>query len=372
MYTFLQQYWWLLVSLLAGLLVLLQFVQGANSLLYCVGRTKEERSYIIGITGRKWELTFTTLVTFGGAFFASFPLFYSTSFGGAYWIWMLLLVSFVLQAVAYEYQNKPNNLLGQATYRYFLVFNGLVGPFVLGAAVATFFTGSAFHVDHNALGVVSGEGMASPVISQWDSGWHGLEALANPWNWVLGLAVLFLSRVLGALYLLNRNQNDELTSRLHKHVLVNAIPFLVLFVAFVVRLLLINGLTYQLAQQQFVVESSKYWHNFMALPLVSVMFILGVVLVLIGIAITLMNKQKKCGIWWVGIGTVLAVMTLLLISGLNNTAYYPSVTDIQSSLCLANSCSSEFTLSVMAVVSLLIPFVLAYIVYAWWAIERKS
>ena len=274
--------------------------------------------------------------------------------------------------MAYEYQNKPNNLLGQATYRYFLVFNGLVGPFVLGAAVATFFTGSAFHVDHNALGVVSGEGMASPVISQWDSGWHGLEALANPWNWVLGLAVLFLSRVLGALYLLNRNQNDELTSRLHKHVLVNAIPFLVLFVAFVVRLLLIDGLTYQLAQQQFVVESSKYWHNFMALPLVSVMFILGVVLVLIGIAITLMNKQKKCGIWWVGIGTVLAVMTLLLISGLNNTAYYPSVTDIQSSLCLANSCSSEFTLSVMAVVSLLIPFVLAYIVYAWWAIERKS
>ena len=214
--------------------------------------------------------------------------------------------------------------------------------------------------------------MASPVISQWDSGWHGLEALANPWNWVLGLAVLFLSRVLGALYLLNRNQNDELTSRLHKHVLVSAIPFLVLFVAFVVRLLLIDGLTYQLAQQQFVVESGKYWHNFMALPLVSVMFILGVVLVLIGIAITLMNKQKKCGIWWVGIGTVLAVMTLLLISGLNNTAYYPSVTDIQSSLCLANSCSSEFTLSVMAVVSLLIPFVLAYIVYAWWAIERKS
>lgn len=372
MYAFLQQYWWLLVSLLAGLLVLLQFVQGANSLIFRIGHNEAERSHIISITGRKWELTFTTLVTFGGAFFASFPLFYSTSFGGAYWIWMLLLVSFVLQAVAYEYQGKPNNLFGPTVYRYFLVFNGFVGPFVLGAAVATFFTGSAFHVDHDALGIANGGAIISPVISQWDSAWHGLEALVEPWNWVLGFAVFFLARVLGSLYLLNRNRMDTLTPRLRRQVLVDAVPFVLFFVAFVVRILTLDGLTYQADLQLFVVEPFKYWHNFMALPLVSVLFVVGVVLVLVGIALPLLRPQTKCGVWSAGLGTVLTVLALLSIAGLNNTAYYPSLTSPQSSLCLANSCSSEFTLSVMSIVSLLIPFVLAYIVYAWWAIERKS
>ncbi len=367
-YTFLQQYWWLLVSLLGALLVLLMFVQGANSLLFCIGRNEAERSHIIQITGRKWELTFTTLVTFGGAFFASFPLFYSTSFGGAYWVWMLLLVSFVLQAVAYEYQGKPHNLLGATAYRVFLVLNGLVGPFVLGAAVATFFTGSPFSVNHNALADSLG---ASPVISQWDSAWHGLEALAQPWNWVLGLAVLFLSRVLGGLYLLNRTDNVDISARLRHRVLIDAIPFLLFFVAFVIYVLTLDGLTYQPQQHMFVVESHKYLHNFMALPWVTILFLIGVVLVLAGIIMGIACPKDKNAIWLTGSGTVLAVLGLLLITGLNNTAYYPSVTSTQSSLCLANSCSSEFTLSVMSVVSLFIPFVLAYIIYAWWAIERK-
>ena len=369
-YTFLQEYWWLLVSLLGGLLVMLLFVQGANSLIFRIGHDEAERSHIIAITGRKWELTFTTLVTFGGAFFASFPLFYSTSFGGAYWIWMLLLVSFVLQAVAYEYQGKPHNLLGANAYRAFLVANGFVGPFVLGAAVATFFTGSAFSVNHNAMADASG--LASPVISQWDSAWHGLEALAQPWNWVLGFAVFFLARVLGALYLLNRNELPALAARLRRQVAIDAVPFVVCFVAFLGRVLTADGLSYEADTQQFVVEPLKYLHNLTALPVVAVVLLMGVLLVLAGMALPFVRKRAdKGGIWCAGTGTVLTVLALLLTAGLNHTAYYPSLTSPQSSLCLANSCSSEFTLGVMAVVSLLIPFVLVYIAYAWWCLERK-
>ena len=369
-YTFLQQYWWFLVSLLGALLVLLMFVQGANSLIFRIGRDEAERSTIIAVTGRKWELTFTTLVTFGGAFFASFPLFYSTSFGGAYWVWVLLLVSFVLQAVAYEYQGKPNNLFGATTYRCFLVFNGFVGPFVLGAAVSTFFTGSAFSVSHDAM-AASVLGNVSPVISQWDSAWHGLEALAQPWNWVLGLAVFFLARVLGALYLLNRTDLPQLQVRLRRQVMVDAVPFVVLFVAYVVYLLTASGLTYQPDAQQFVAEPYKYLHNFLALPWVLVLFVAGVAQVLYAIGATVLRAACRCGIWYAGVGVVLVVLSLLLVAGLNNTAYYPSLTSPQSSLCLANSCSSQFTLGVMSAVSLLIPFVLAYIIYAWWALERK-
>lgn len=369
-YTFLQQYWWFLVSLLGALLVFLMFVQGANSLIFRIGHTETERGTIIAITGRKWELTFTTLVTFGGAFFASFPLFYSTSFGGAYWVWVLLLVSFVLQAVAYEYQGKPNNLFGTTAYRCFLVFNGFVGPFVLGAAVSTFFTGSAFSVSHDAM-AASLLSNASPVISQWDSAWHGLEALAQPWNWVLGLAVFFLARVLGALYLLNRTDQPQLQTRLRRQLLTDAVPFVLLFVAYVVFLLTASGLTYQPATQQFVAEPHKYLHNLLALPWVLVLFVVGVILVLYAIVSSVRRAAYRCGIWYAGPGVVLVVLALLLMAGLNNTAYYPSLTSPQSSLCLANSCSSQFTLGVMSVVSLLIPFVLAYIAYAWWSLERK-
>lgn len=369
-YTFLQQYWWVLVSLLGALLVFLMFVQGANSLIFRLGRNADEQQLIVNTTGRKWELTFTTLVTFGGAFFASFPLFYSTSFSGAYWVWMLILVSFVLQAVAYEYQNKPHNFFGTKTYHAFLVFNGFVGPFVLGAAVGTFFTGSAFSISHNALTQMNGA-LSSPVISQWESAWHGLEALANPWNWVLGLAVFFLARILGSLYLLNRLHNQQMFARLRHQVLIDGIPFVLLFVAFTLFLLIADGLTYQASTQLFVTESYKYLHNFIALPIVSLLFLAGVVCVLYGIIRTLMSKTYAKGIWPASIGTVLTVWALLLVAGLNNTAYYPSTTHPQSSLCLANSCSSEFTLHTMAIVSLLIPFVLAYIVYVWRSLERK-
>ena len=366
-YSFLQQYWWFLVSLLGGLLVFLMFVQGANSLIFRLGRDEEERKLIIGSTGRKWELTFTTLVTFGGAFFASFPLFYSTSFGGAYWVWMLILVSFVLQAVAYEFQTKSGNVLGRDCYRRFLVFNGVVGPFVVGAAVATFFTGSNFLVTHDALGL--GVADAGPVISRWGNAWHGLDALFCPWNWVLGLAVVFLTRVLGSLYLLNNLHDEELRPRLRRQVLIDTVPFLVLFLAFVGRVLTATGLVYDAATQTFAPEAYRYLHSFLSMPLVALLFLVGVVLVLLGILRTLLKPSTVRGIWFTGIGTVLTVTALLLVAGLDGTAYYPSSLDPQSSLCLANSCSSEFTLTVMSVVSLLIPFVLAYIAYAWHAID---
>lgn len=366
-YSFLQQYWWFLVSLLGGLLVFLMFVQGANNLIFRLGRDEEERKLIIGSTGRKWELTFTTLVTFGGAFFASFPLFYSTSFGGAYWVWMLILVSFVLQAVAYEFQAKPGNVLGRDCYRRFLVFNGVVGPFVVGAAVATFFTGSNFLVTHDALGL--GVADAGPVISRWGNAWHGLDALFCPWNWVLGLAVVFLTRVLGSLYLLNNLHDEELRPRLRRQVLIDTVPFLVLFLAFVGRVLTATGLVYDAATQTFAPEAYRYLHSFLSMPLVALLFLVGVVLVLLGILRTLLKPCTVRGIWFTGIGTVLTVTALLLVAGLDGTAYYPSSLDPQSSLCLANSCSSEFTLTVMSVVSLLIPFVLAYIAYAWHVID---
>ena len=366
-YTFLQQYWWFLVSLLGGILVFLLFVQGANTLIFQIGKTEEERALIINSTGRKWEFTFTTLVTFGGAFFASFPLFYSTSFGGAYWVWMLILVSFVLQAVAYEFQSKPGNFLGRDTYRGFLVFNGIFGPFLLGAAVATFFTGSAFTVCKDAMG----GNMLTPIISSWANNWHGLDALFNPWNWVLGIAVVLLSRILGALYLIN-NVNDEVLQRRFRRAMVyDVIGFLVAFLGFVGYLLFADGFAVN-EEGGIFLEPYKYWHNFLDMPIVLGLFAVGVILVLFGILRTLFCAKFIRGIWTTGLGTIFTVLALLLIAGLNNTAYYPSTADLQSSLTLANSCSSEFTLYTMSVVSLLIPFVLAYIVYAWHAIDRRS
>ena len=366
-YAFLQQYWWAIVSLLGAFLVFLLFVQGGNSLLFCLGKTEEHRKMMINSTGRKWEFTFTTLVTFGGAFFASFPLFYSTSFGGAYWLWMIILFSFVLQAVSYEFQSQAGNLLGKNTYRVFLVINGVVGPVLLGGAVATFFTGSAFIIDKNNMGDT-----LMPVISRWANGWHGLDALANPWNVVMGLAVFFLARVLGALYFINNIADTELVARCRRSLWGNSVLFLIFFLAFLVRTLVADGFAVQPENGWICMEPYKYLHNFLAMPWVLVIFLLGVAGVLGGIVRTLWKPGYDKGIWLSGAGTILAVFALLLTAGYNHTAYYPSVADLQSSLTLANSCSSRFTLEVMAYVSILVPFVLAYIFYAWRRIDSHK
>ncbi|MCI7018160.1 MAG: cytochrome d ubiquinol oxidase subunit II [Prevotella sp.] len=367
-YTILQQYWWFLVSLLGALLVFLLFVQGANSLVFSLGSNEEERRLIVNSTGRKWEFTFTTLVTFGGAFFASFPLFYSTSFGGAYWLWMLILFSFVLQAVSYEFQNKLGNLLGTRTFQWFLVANGILGPLLLGGAVATFFNGSNFVVAKDNLV----DGFASPVISSWANASHGLDALLDPWNLVLGFAVFFLARILGILYVMNNVNDENIRSRGSVRLIGCAVPFVVLFVAFLVRTLLKDGYAYEPTTGVIMMEPYKYLHNFIDMWYLAVLLLAGVVLVLYGIIRTIISKTYIGGIWPVGIGTVLTVLALLLSAGWNNTAYYPSNADLQSSLTIANSCSSYFTLSTMAVVSVLIPFVLAYIVYAWYSIDKKK
>ncbi len=365
-YSFLQHYWWFLVSLLGALLVFLMFVQGGNAVAYTLGRTEEERRLIFNSTGRKWEYTFTTLVTFGGAFFASFPLFYSTSFGGAYWVWMLLLVSFVVQAVSYEFQSKVGNVLGQRGYRLLLQFNGFIGPFVLGAAVATFFNGAEFTVNQENLGDTY-----QPVVSTWASSWHGLEALGNFWNWCLGLAVCFLARTLGILYIMNNVDDDTLRSRGSVQLVGNAGMFLLFFLAFLIRTLFKDGFAVA-ADGTVVMEPMKYLHNLLAMWPVLLLLLAGVALVLFGIVKTIRSKTYVRGIWPVGVGTVLTVLALLLCAGWNHTAYYPSTADLQSSLTLANSSSSLFTLQVMAVVSLIIPFVLAYIVWCWRAIDLRS
>ncbi|MBQ6964113.1 MAG: cytochrome d ubiquinol oxidase subunit II [Bacteroidaceae bacterium] len=365
-YEFLQQYWWFLVSLLGALLVFLMFVQGANSLVGSLGGEAEGRRLIINSTGRKWEFTFTTLVTFGGAFFASFPLFYSTSFGGAYWLWMIILFSFVLQAVSYEFQNKLGNLLGARTFQMFLVINGIVGPLLLGGAVATFFEGSNFIVAKDNL-----TGM-QPVISQWANASHGLDALLNPWVLVFGFAVFFLARILGILYVMNNVNDEDIRSRASVRLVGSTIVFLLLFVAYLVHLLMKDGYAYDSVTGVISIEPLKYLNNFMEMWYLLVLLLVGVVLVLYGIIRTIISKTYIGGIWPVGIGVVLTVLALLLCAGWNNTAYYPSTADLQSSLTIANSCSSEFTLRTMAFVSLLIPFVLAYIVVAWRKIDSKK
>ena len=364
-YEFLQQYWWFLVSLLGALLVFLMFVQGANSLVWSLGTNETERRLIVNSTGRKWEFTFTTLVTFGGAFFASFPLFYSTSFGGAYWLWMLILLSFVLQAVSYEFQNKLGNLLGARTFQLMLILNGILGPLLLGGAVATFFEGSNFIVEKNNI-----TDMAQPVISQWANASHGLDALLNPWVLVFGFAVFFLARILGILYVMNNVNDENIRSRASVRLVGATICFLVLFVAYLVHLLVKDGYAYT-DDGQILIEPNKYLHNFLTMWYLLVVLLIGVVLVLYGIVRTILCKTFIGGIWPVGIGVVLTVLALLLCAGWNSTAYYPSTADLQSSLTIANSCSSEFTLRTMAIVSLLIPFVLAYIVVAWRKIDKK-
>lgn len=365
-YEMLQQYWWFLVSLLGALLVLLMFVQGANSLVGSLGGDAEGRRVVINSTGRKWEFTFTTLVTFGGAFFASFPLFYSTSFGGAYWLWMIILFSFVLQAVSYEFQNKLGNLLGARTFQFFLVLNGILGPVLLGGAVATFFEGSNFIVEKDNLTGVQ------PVISQWANASHGLDALLNPWVLVFGFAVFFLARILGVLYVMNNVDDEDIRSRASMRLVGSTIAFLVLFVAYLVHLLLKDGYAVEPATGEIYIEPYKYLHNFLYMWYLLVLLLVGVVLVLYGIVRTIISKTYIDGIWPVGLGVLFTVLALLLSAGWNNTAYYPSTADLQSSLTIANSCSSEFTLRTMAYVSLIIPFVIAYIMVAWNKIDSKK
>lgn len=335
-----------------------------------LGKTESERKLIVNVLGKKWEYTFTTLVTFGGAFFASFPLFYSTSFGGAYWVWMLILVCFVVQAISYEYQSKPNNFLGKNAYRGFLYFNGLVGTFLLGAAVATFFTGSQFSV--NKQNITEFSGQMAPIISQWQNPLHGLEALFNLRNWFLGLAVFFLARTLAVLFFKNRINNKPIESRLGTALLINALPFLVFFLAFLIWTLLADGFAVNKDTGVVSMEKYKYLHNLIQVPALLIFMLIGVVLVLYGIGRSVFKDTWKKGIWYAGTGTVITVTTLILVAAYNNTAYYPSTYDLQSSLTIFNSSSSYYTLKVMSVVSLLVPIVLAYIFYAWRALEKTE
>ena len=371
-YEFLQHYWWFIVSLLGALLVFLLFVQGANSMVRSLGCNDEGRRIIMGSTGRKWELTFTTLVTFGGAFFASFPLFYSTSFGGAYWLWMIILFTFVLQAVSYEFQNKLGNILGARTFQFFLTLNGIVGPLLLGGAVATFFEGSNFFIDKDNLVLSQSEMFdLTPIISRWANASHGLDALLNPWVLVFGFAVVFLARTLGILYVMNNVNDEGIRTRGSARLIGAAIPFVLLFVAYLVHLLLKEGFAVD-DYARIYMEPNKYLTNFLEMWYLLVVLVIGVVMVLYGIGKTVVSKTYIGGIWPAGIGTVLVVLALLLCAGWNGTAYYPSTAQMESSLTIENSCSSEFTLTTMFWVSLLVPFVLAYIIYAWRAIDKKK
>ena len=368
-YEFLQHYWCFVVALLGALLVFLLFVQGANSCIRSLGWTEEGKRLVLNSTGRKWEFTFTTLVTFGGAFFASYPLFYSTSFGGAYWLWMIILFTFVVQAVSYEFQNKLGNFLGPKTFQWGLILNGLLGPLLLGGAVATFFEGSNFIIAKENL---VDTGAVTPIISRWANASHGLDALLNPWVLVFGLAVMFLARVLGILYVMNNVNDEDIRSRGSVRLLGNAVPFVILFVAYLVHLLLKDGFAYT-DEGIIFMEPYKYLHNLLDMPYVLAFLLFGIVSVLWGIGIELFREDERGkGIWYAGAGTVVTVLCLLLCAAWNHTAYYPSTADLQSSLTMANSSSSEFTLRTMFYVSLLVPFVLAYIVYAWRAIDQKK
>jgi len=371
-YSLLQHYWWIIVSLLGAILVFLMFVQGGQTLIYTIGKTDDERTLLINLLGRKWEFTFTTLVTFGGAFFAAFPLFYSTSFGGAYWVWMLILFAFIVQAVSYEYRSKKGNFLGKRTYETFLLINGIVAPVLIGTAVATFFTGSQFSV--NMLNITRITGDKMPVISEWTGPAHGLEAALNLHNLLLGLTVLFLARVLALLYFMNRISHAVMMGRIKKQLLINAIPFVIFFLSFVIWTLLSSGFAVNPNTGTVFMEPFKYLHNLLQMPVVAVLFVVGVTLVLLGIIrpLTCFEKCSTKGIWEAGIGTILTVLALLLLAGFNHTAYYPSTYDLQSSLTIENSSSSQYTLTVMSFVSLLVPFVIAYIWIAWRSIDNRK
>lgn len=365
-YAFFQHYWWFLISLLGGLLTFLLFIQGGQSMLFSLSKTEDEKRLLVNVLGRKWEYTFTTLVTFGGAFFASFPLFYSTSFGGAYWVWIIILFAFTIQAFSYEFQSKPGNVYGKTTYRSLLFINGLLGTFLLGVAVATFFTGSDFTVGKDNI-----TNIASPVISRWGSGWHGLEALLCPRNLFLGLAIFFLARTQATLFFINRLKHEVLENRSHKYLLYNAIPFVVFFLAFLISIFLSEGFAVQ-DNGAVYMEKYKYLHNLIEMPVVGILFLLGVLTVLYGIIASILKQSFKKGIWFSGVGTVVTVTMLLLIAGYNNTSFYPSSSDLQSSLTIFNASSSEFTLKAMSWASILVPIVAGYIFIAWRALEKKK
>jgi cytochrome d ubiquinol oxidase subunit II len=354
---FLQEYWWLVVSLLASLLVFLMFVQGGQTFIFSLARNSMQKTILVNTLGRKWEFTFTTLVTFGGAFFAAFPLFYATSFGGAYWVWMAILFSFIIQAIAYEFRSKPANVLGQKTFDIFLFINGSLGPFLIGVAVATFFTGAQFRL--NILNQVT-----------WQTPWHGLEALLSIRNLSLGFAVLFLSRILGLMYIINSTDDADMNRRARKKVIYNSIPFLAAFLFFVVSMLLAEGFATDPDTGSVYMEKFKYLNNMLQMPVVLVLFLAGVILVLFSLYMIIFTDSDK-PVWYAGTGTVLTVLALLLIAGYNNTAFYPSLNDLKSSLTIRNASSSHFTLRTMFYISFAIPFVIAYIWFAWRAINNK-
>ena len=364
-YLALQQYWWIIISLLGSLLVFMMFVQGGQTLISQVGKTKLERSLLVNTIGRKWEITFTILVTFGGAFFASFPLFYSTSFGGAYWVWMILLFSFIIQAVSYEYRTKTNNFLGQKTFDTFLLINGILATILIGAAVGTFFTGSEFSIDKLRITDIN-----NPVISRWENPYHGLEAVINITNISLGLAIFFLTRILALMYFINSVENENIILKSKKVLKTNVLPFLVFFLLFVVLMLTREGFTVDPLTKIVSMEKFKYLHNLLQMPIVLIIFLIGIIGVLSGILLTLLRKSRK-GIWFSGLGTVLTIFSVFMLAGFNNTAYYPSTYDLQSSLTIQNSSSSKYTLTAMSYVSLLVPIVIAYIWYAWKSINKK-
>ncbi len=355
----LQQYWWIIISLLGSILVFLLFVQGGQTLIYTIGKTEKERALIVNALGRKWEFTFTTLVTFGGAFFASFPLFYSVSFGGAYWVWMLILVCFVLQAVSYEFRSKPNNFLGHRVYEYFLLFNGVIGTILIGTAVGTFFNGAMFSLNEMNM-------------SKWETPYHGLEAALNWHNLSLGLSVYFLARSLALLYFINHIKNEQVVTRSKIRLLRSAAFFLVFFLIFFIRLLVKEGFNYDPATHMVDMEPYKYLHNLLTMPVVFFILVIGVVLVLFGLLRTLLSDNFTKGIWYTGIGTVMTVFALLLTAGFNHTCYYPSLFNLQNSLTIENSSSSHYTLTIMSYVSLFVPVVIAYIFWAWRAINKKQ
>lgn len=374
-YNGLQHYWWIIVSLLGALLVFMLFVQGGQTLIFSLAKTEKEKTMLLNATGRKWEITFTTLVTFGGAFFASFPLFYSTSFGGAYWVWMAILFAFIIQAVSYEFRSKANNFLGTKTFDVFLFINGVLGSILLGVAVSTFFTGAEFSVEKS--NIINQNLQKMPIISAWETPFHGLEAiwtvekLAFLQNISLGLAVFFLARILANLYFQKIIDNVNIQKNSIKSLKINSVLFLVFFLFWLIRLLLIDGFAVNPANQEVSMEAHKYLNNFLEMPFVLVVFLVGVVMVLLGIFINVFQKSKN-GIWFSGIGTVLTVWMLLLNAGFNNTAFYPSTYNLQNSLTIYNSSSSEFTLRTMSYVSLLVPFVLAYIALVWKKLDAKN
>lgn len=366
-YIFLQHYWWFLISLLGALLVFLLFVQGGQGMLYMIGKSEQDKKMLINSLGRKWEFTFTTLVTFGGAFFASFPLFYSTSFGGAFYVWMAILFLFVIQAVSYEFRSKAGNLLGMRTYDMFLFLNGSLAPLLLGVAVGTFFTGANFSVD---LANIGNTAVGGAMISEWSTPWRGLEAVLDYRNLALGVAVLFLSRSLGLMYFINNIDDAEIATRSRRELWIEGVTFVAFFLLFLISILLSEGFAVDPVSGVVSMEPYKYFNNLMAMPVVAVTLVVGVVCVLWGLGRTLLSSVYRKGIWWAGAGTVLTVLALLLTAGYNNTAYYPSLSHLQSSLTITNSSSSEFTLWVMSIVSLMIPFVVAYIWYAWRSMNR--